>query len=171
MTRPLPLSLRRNIEANFSDEVNLIFLTIDHSTLAEPIRVVLDTKNYIYNGDLYIGFPFDITILSDDENPPTARLAIQNVDSEIGAAIRRLTSPPRLRIDLLHSDDFNITVSPRIAVASPAPDVITLGNHLFLVNVSVNAAEVTGDIKGWDYLQRVWPGRRAMQDTFPGLFR
>ncbi len=171
MTRPLPLSLRRNIEANFSDEVNLIFLTISHGTLEEPIRVVLDNKNFIYGGNLFVGFPFDITILSDDENPPTAKLSIQNIDSDIGYAIRKLTSPPRLKIEFLHSDDFNLSVSPRVSIASPSPDVITLGDHLFLINIAVTDAEVTGDIRGWDYLQRVWPGVRATQEALPGLFR
>jgi hypothetical protein len=42
---------------------------------------------------------------------------------------------------------------------------------LFLTNVSVNAMAITGNIEGWDYLQRVWPGVRARQSIFPGLFK
>lgn len=169
MTRAVPLSLRQSMEASFSDEVNLIFVTLSHATLADPIRVVLDTKDYVYSGNTFIGFPFDIQLLSDDEQPPTAKLSFQNVDSEIGHAVRLLTSPPRLKIQLLHSDDFDLFVTPRVAIGTP--DVISLGDELFLINIQVTAQDVSGDIKGWDYLQRVYPGLRVTQAALPGAFR
>jgi Concanavalin A-like lectin/glucanases superfamily/Domain of unknown function (DUF1833) len=114
MTRNVTSAFRRTAESSFSDEVDLCFLTISHPTLSEPIRVVWDTKDFVYDGNTFTGFPFDLEILSDDEQPPQARLVIQNVDPRIGDTIRALTSPPRLKIELLSSDDFDLTVDPRI---------------------------------------------------------
>ncbi len=169
MTRNVTASFRRSVEANFADEVDLCFLTISHPTMYEPIRVVWDTKDFVYSGNTFVGFPFDLQILSDDETPPTARLSIQNVDPRIGDTIRSLTTPPRLKIELMSSADFNLTVDPRVQLVTPT--VIYSADKLFLTNVTVDAMFVSGTIQGWNYLQRVWPGQRAMQSSFPGLFR
>ena len=173
MPRNVTVSFRKEAEASFSDEVDLCFLTISHPTLADPIRVVWDTKDFVYGGNTFTGFPFDLQIMSDDENPPKAQLTIQNVDSRIGESIRNLSTPPRLKIELLSSLDFVTTVDPRVEQGggSPGATVVYSADRLFLTNVRVDFLTVTGDIVGWDYLQRVWPGKRAMQSTLPGLFR
>lgn len=171
MPRNVTASFRRLAEANFSDEVDLCFLTITHPVIIDPIRVVWDTKDFIYGGNTFTGFPFDMQILSDDESPPTAKLQIQNIDPRIGDSIKALRSPPRLKIELLSSADFNLNVDPRTAISSPTPTVIYSADRLFLTNVTVDVLVITADIVGWDYLQRVWPGQRAMKSSFPGLFR
>jgi hypothetical protein len=173
LTRNITASFRYIAESNFVDDVDLVFLTISHPLLLEPIRVVLDDKDFIFGGETYTGFPFDIEILSDDEKPPTARLAIQNVDSRIGEAIRSLITPPRLKIQLLSSSDFDLSLDPREewGGGSPGATAVYTADKLFLTNVQVDVLTVAGNIEGWDYLQRVWPGVRAQQDIFPGLFR
>ena len=171
--RSITLSYRKHVESVFADEVDLCFLTISHATLSPPIRVVWDTKDYVYNGDTFIGFPFEIVILSDDENPPSARLSIQNIDPRITDVLRGLIAPLRLKIELLHSNDFDLTVNPRVPQGggSPAPNVAYSADKLFLINIKGDILVLTADITGWNYLQRVWPGVRATQEKFPGLFR
>lgn len=166
-------SFRRSAEANFADEVDLVFLTISHELLIDPIRVVWDNKDFIYNGNTFIGFPFDITLLSDDDTPPKAKLTIQNVDPRIGDTLRTLRSPPRLKIELLSSADFDLNADPRVEISSSpdVPAVVFVADKLFLTNVSVDIMQISGDIVGWDYLQRVWPGKRATQSIFPALFK
>lgn len=173
MPRNVTLSIRKELEASFSPEADLLFLTITHALLAEPIRVVNDTKDFIYGGNTFIGFPFDIRIMSDDESPPKAEIAIQNVDSRIGETIRGLRTPARMKLQLLSSVDFDLSVTPRVELGggSPGATVVYSFDKAFLVNTKVNFLTVTGDISGWDYQQRVWPGKRAMQPLFPGLFR
>jgi len=172
MPRNISLSFRRSAESSFADEVDLCFLTLTHPNLLEPVRVVWDSKDFVYAGNTYTGFPFDITILSDDDAPPKAQLTIQNVDSRIGETVRSLLTPPRLKIELLSSADFDLTVDPRTEIdSSPGATAVYVADRLFLTNVKVDPMVVSGDIIGWDYLQRVWPGVRARQDLFPGLFR
>jgi len=52
-----------------------------------------------------------------------------------------------------------------------APESAYVADKLYLQNVKVDVLQVTADIVGWDFLQRVWPSARADQATFPGLFR
>ena len=169
MPRNISTTFRKEAEAQFSDEADLCFLTISHGTLADPIRVVWDTKDYVYSGFSWIGFPFEISILSDDDQPPKAQLTIQNIDPRIGDTLRILTTPPRLKIELLSTLDFDTSVDPRTEVGSAT--VIYSADRLFLINARVDFLTVSGEIVGWDYLQRVWPGQRATQAIFPGLFR
>ncbi len=176
MSRNVTASFRRISEANFADEVDLIFLHIDHPSIT-TIRLVNDTVDYVFidavdsppASQTFIGFPFDIEILSDDESPPTARLSIQNVDPRIGDSVRTLMTPPRLAISLYSSTDFNLTVDPHVAIGTPT--LIYSASRLFLTNVSVDIMTISGTIVGWDYLQRVWPAERATAENFPGLFR
>jgi len=173
MTRNITTSFRHHAESSFAGEVDLVFLTLSHPLLYEPVRVVWDSKDFIYDGFTWTGFPFDITLLTDDEQPPKAQLTIQNVDSRIGETVQSLLTPPRLKLELLSSDDFDLSQDPRVewGGGSPGATVIYVADRLFLTNVSVDPFFVTGQIVGWDYLQRVWPGVRASQDIFPGLFR
>jgi len=172
MSKNVPISFRKASESQFSEDVDLCFVTISHLELSDPIRVVWDTKDSVKDGFTFIGFQFDIVLLSDDENPPKASLSIQNVDQVIGETIRGLNTPPRMKIELLSSVDFDLTVTPRVPLNnSPGPVLIYSADKLFLTNVKVDVLTVTADIVGWNYLQRVWPGVRATQETFPGLFR
>jgi|GEM_PF-1949239 len=170
MPRTISASFRNAAESQYEDEVDLAFLTISHELLADPIRVVWDAKDFVWNGNTYIGFPFDLVLLSDDDNSPprAAQIQFQNVDSRIGETIRTLPQSPRIQIDLLHSDDFDLTVTPRTPIGTPSS--INAGSKLFLSNCKVDVLTVTGDLTGYDFSQIVWPSERATQQTFPGLF-
>ena len=169
MPRTLTTVFQTAINAQASEVVTLIFLTFSHSSLADPIRVVSDTKDYSYDGFTWTGFPFKISILTDDDQPPLTKLEIQNVDERIGQSLQNLTTDPlRMKMEILSSADFNMT-DPRTPIGTP--DVEYLADRLYLRNVKVDILSVVGDVAGWDYVQRTWPGIRATQARLPGLFR
>lgn len=114
MPRSLTAPFRYSLERQETGEALIVFVTITHPELPSAIRVANDAVDYVWNGDTYIGFPFDISLISDGDQPPSARLTVQNVDRRIGEAVRDLTSPPRLRIDLLAASDFDETANPRV---------------------------------------------------------
>jgi hypothetical protein len=169
MPRTITSAYRIATHSSFRTEVDLCFVTITHSALASPIYVVWDTKDFIKGGITFSGFPFDLEILTDDESPPTAHLQLQNISPQIGDAIRALLTPPRLKIELCVSTDWNLTVTPRTEIGTAT--VVYTADQLYLVNVTVDAMMITGQIVGWDYVQRVWPAERATEVNFPGLFR
>lgn len=169
MARIIPAPLRRVLDLQESGEALLGFLTIFHASLATPIRVVSDGVDYVWLGETWTGFPFRFALLTDGEAAPRTQIEVQNVDRKIGDALKAITSPARVQIDIVAASEFNQAVNPRVALGAPL--VAYSAKHLFLVNVSVDAGTVTGDVVSWDYTQDTWPARRATQDRFPGLFR
>lgn len=169
MERLISQSLRRELEKQESGEELLVFLTITHPSLDEAIRVVCDPEDFIYDGETYIGFIFDIAILSDNDRPPETRLTVQNVDEQIGHAIKSLIGPPRVKIEILALSDFDTSVIPRVPLGTPTVEY--RADQLFLVDVDGDDGEITGRITSWDYSQTTYPGIRATQRRCPGLYK
>ncbi|WP_296584217.1 hypothetical protein [Xanthobacter sp.] len=167
--RAIPSSLRRVLDLQESGEALIGFLTISHASLAASIRVASDGVDYVWLGETWIGFPFKFAILSDGEAGPRTQIEVQNVDRKIGDALRSITTPARVQIDILAASEFDETADPRTARGTPL--VAYSAKHLFLTNVKVDPLVVTGDVVSWDYTQDTWPGRRATQDRCPALYR
>lgn len=167
--RQISASFRQSVENRHQEDADLIFITLSHPQLTEPIRVVSDTVDYTYDGASWTGFPFDIQLLTDDDSAPRAALEIQNVDQKIGPTIMKLRKPMRLKMELLLSSDFDLTVRPRVPIGTPSVEYVA--SHLYLVNVKIDTFTITGEIVGWDFAQRTWPGVRANEHLLPGLFR
>ncbi|WP_337183859.1 DUF1833 family protein [Shinella sp.] len=167
--RDIPQSARRELERQESAEIFLIFLTIRHRSLPEPVRVVSDPADYMLDGNRYQGFEFEISLLSDTEEAPTARLTVQNVDRRIGEAVRDAVSPPRLDIEVIAGSQFDMTVTPRVPLDGSVERVYA-ARHLYLTDVDGDVLQLTGTIRLWDYTQETWPALRATQNRFPGLY-
>lgn len=168
---------RQAFERQETDEAPLIFARISHPSFPTPICVVNDAgavggapMTYLWRGEEWAAFPFDLEYLTDTDEFPTSRFTFQNVDLEIGERVRAVTSPMRLNIYVLHSSDFDLTVNPRVTIDTDAtPDV--QAEHLFLTDVTVDALNVSGTIRSWDYTQESWPAMRATQDRCPAVYR
>ncbi len=169
MSRAISGAFRRALLLQESGEAIIAFLTIDHDDLAAPIRVASDGVDYSWQGEDWIGFPFKMHLLSDDEGAPKCQIEVQNVDRAIGDKLRALSSTARLRLDLVAASEFDQTADPRTPLG--APPVEYSANHLRLANVSVDAMMITGDVISRDYSQDSFPARLATQDKFPGLYR
>lgn len=162
-------AVRDDLEAEASAAAMLGFLTVEHPSLVDPIRVVSDVIDYVWGGVTWTGMPFDFAPLSDDESAPTAELRVQNVDRRIGAVLRSLPDRATLRLDILSSEDFDLSVEPRAEIGSAAP--IYSFSHVELVDVTANPVEITGRVFLRDPTQEPWPGIFATQSRLPGLFR
>lgn len=160
---------RAGIEAPASADVLLLFLTISHPSLSDDIRIVVDRKDFMLGGKKYLAAPVEIDILTDDDRPPRGRITLQNVDRQIGEAVRRMTNSPQLRIQLLSSIDFDLTADPRTPIGTPAVEYEA--DYLRLRNVSVDPMQITAEIMSFDYSQEPWPEIRATKSRLPGLFR
>lgn len=143
--------------AQQTDQVFLVLLTINHASLAEPIRVVNNYENVTHDSNTYIGFPFDIELPGDfEEALPSVRLTICNVDRQIVYAIRTLTGPPTIRI--------------KVVLAS-APEDVQAGPYVMtLREADYNSLTVSGTIMPEDVLNEVFPGDSFTPAVAPGLF-
>ncbi|MES2753777.1 MAG: DUF1833 family protein [Pseudomonadota bacterium] len=167
--RDVPAAPLAALERQETPEALLAFLTITHENLPAPIRVVSDVMDYVIGGATWIGLPFDYQILTDDEGAPQSQIRMQNVDRRIGQALRSVNSRAQMSLTIRSSADFNLSVDPRTEAVANPPLYQFL--QFDLVDVTVNAVEITGRVMLRDYAQEPWPGLRATQSRVPGLFR
>ena len=168
MTRAIPVSVQTDLERSASPDALVWFLTITHSNLLEPIRVVSDVFDYLVDGALYTGIVFDAVPVTDSDQPPSAQLRIQNVDRRIGQALRDARDRAKVEAVARSTADFDLSKDPREPVGVPA--TIYAFRHFELVDAEVNVAEINGRLMLADYSQEPWPSTRATADRFPGLF-
>ena len=108
MGRTLSTLAKSAIAAPETGEVFLLLLTISHAALSPPIRVANNTANVISGGNTFTAFPFTIELPQEQEDqPPRMRLVIDNVDRTIVQAIRTLTSPPTMQLDVVLASQPN----------------------------------------------------------------
>lgn len=167
--RTFSTTFRAALEEQHNDDPPVFFLTIEHDTLAAPIRCVYDVVDYVLNGETYVGFPFEVVLVSDSEDAPRGRLSVQNVDRIIGEAVRGLSSPPRVTIEIYPASDFDLTVRPRVALGTPQRAYRSA--LLYLRNVSVDVLTASGDLTSWEYANLPWPSKFAVPGLLPGLAR
>lgn len=142
--------------AQHADDPFLIFLTLSHPTLAEPIRIVRNRKNVVSNGNTFLAYPFEVELPTDGEEAPTAQIAIANISRRIGQTLEKLIEPPTCLI--------------QIALAS-TPDVIERSwDEFSFTQVSWDAMRMTATIQQLQYWDEPWPRKHILPSGFPGLF-
>jgi hypothetical protein len=168
MERLVPAGVRREIDRQESPEVYIIFLRIDHPSLVEPLRVVADPVDHLFDGHIWSASPLQIGLLTDTDAPPSAELKMQNVDRRVGQVLFPLEGAPELEIIVVAGSEFDQTTDPRTEIG--AATVTYRAKYLKLVNVTGDALEMTGRLISFDYTQEgfaIW----ATQDRLPGLYR
>lgn len=156
MPRSLSSTAIASANAQQTDEVWLVLLTIAHASLATPIRVVNNNESIVSRGQTYQWFPFEIELPGEDvDSPSRARLRIDNVDRTIVNTIRSISTPP--------------TVTLEVVLAS-APDVVEVSfSGLSLREVDYDAMSVTGEL----VFESIFTEPVTLTMTparFPGLF-
>lgn len=158
--RSFSVAFRSAIEQQYSTAIPLVLVKITHERLNEPIYVANNTEDVVSNGITYTGFPFELTLPSEEEDAGQSlgRISIQNVDRAISNAIFSLTGP--------------LTISLYIVLDDDPDDVEFELLDLVLRNVSGDAMTVSGDIGlRYDLSAVPYPGLRATQARCPGLWR
>lgn len=157
MSRTVSATFLGAIQAQETDEAFIVLLTIDHDDFVSPIRVSSDGVDTDSGGDTFIAFPFDISLPSDkDGETPKLLLVIDNVSREITAALRTITSPPTIIMEIVLQSD---------------PDTIEATFLDFTMrNVDYNVLTVSGQLNLEALEIEPYPKDRFVQSKFPGLF-
>ncbi len=147
-------------DAIFSQETSEVFillLTIDHADLADPIRVCSDSVSVISRGETFINFPFDLSLpIDSSEGPPRAQLTIDNVDRQIVQAIRSITSPATVLMEIVLSTDLE-------TVEMSWPD-------FEMISAEYDFLKVSGELTIEQFISEPWPQGRFLPSNFPGVF-
>lgn len=138
-----------------SGEVWLVLLTISNPGMT-TIRVVSNNEDITSRGNTYLAFPFEIELPGQDpDSPSSARLRIDNVDKRIVEAVRSITTPPNVTIEV---------------VLASQPDTVEIAyTDLTLRSVEYDADSVRGELTFESIFSEpvtltITPNR------FPGLF-
>lgn len=69
-----------NVNKLNADEQVLILMIIEHPFLSDPVRLVNDNRNFIFDGEDYIAMPFSVKRQDDVQNElPRVTLTVPNV--------------------------------------------------------------------------------------------
>jgi hypothetical protein len=145
------------------------FLRLAHPGLQDDVRLVGDVLDYVRDGETWTACQFGYRLLTDGTGAPRTVLTVPNVDRRIGLAVREATRRATCTLQILASDDFDLTADPRTELNTPA--VIYQMLNFEVVDVDVDLARVEATVMLRDYSQEPWPVVQATQDRFPGLFR
>lgn len=169
MSRNVSDVFRQAAFAEETDEVVAVLLTLMHGGLTAPIRLSSDSterleepvEEVVYGtvsrGERYIYYPFAIELPSDRaEEAPLAKVTIDNVRREITQAIRSITTPPLVTIEV---------------VLASQPDVVEAVFPQFdLVGVTYDSLAVEGKLTLDSLAGEPYPAGRYDPARFPGLF-
>jgi hypothetical protein len=157
MARTLSQLARQAMFAQETKEVFLLLLTISHATLTPSIRVANNTRDITSGGETFIGYPFTITLPDErDDGIPQMSLRIDNVNQSIVRALRSITTPPAIQLDVVLAD---------------SPDTLEASIPGFtLQRATYDALLVEGALSLEDVLNQGFPALSFTPSATPALF-
>ena len=155
MSRSLTTGARASIFAEQTGEVWLALLTISGTGMT-TIRVVNNNEDIVSRGNTFQWLPFDIVLPPEEaDSVPKAVLRIDHVDKRVVEAVRSITVPPTVMIEVIMASD-------------PEHPELTLDN-LILRNVQFEGGYVTGELL-YESIYTEPLTYTMTPSRFPGLF-
>ncbi|MFC5421946.1 DUF1833 family protein [Bosea eneae] len=165
---PVSLNIRQALYAEQTGEVPVVLATITHPDLATPVRLSSDPTQRlsieplrygtISNGETF-EFVLMSAVLPDQQRgqSPRAALVFENVERDSVGLLRSITTPMRIRLDL---------------VLASAPNVLEESYvDLRGMKAGYDADKITLDISREPFTSEPWPAGKATQARLPGLHR
>lgn len=109
--RNLSAAAMRELFAQHSGAAMLMCLTFTHASLSEPIRIVNNTQNVTYNGNVYIALPFEADLPDDvEDRMPSLEVRIDNVERTLVELLRTVVDDlPGVQIDVVRVKNGSVT--------------------------------------------------------------
>lgn len=167
MSRTLSLTLRTAVNAEHTGEVVVFLLTVEHTSLVDPLRFSsdpterLDDDPLVYGttsrGEEYTFLPMSVVMPEDSaEAPPAMRIVLDNVSRELIPLLRSISTPPQVTVEL---------------VLASAPDSVEVTWPEFdLVNITYDAQQISADLAITSFATEPYPAGTFSPAHFPGLF-
>lgn len=182
--RDIDPDFQTQLESPARTEIVLMFVTVNDPAHADqPIRVVNENNgncsfangkfiNYYLNGNLHIGFPFTLALLTDDDQPARARIIVPAVHRTIAKWFREMQTPARLTIDLYALSGWGEAVAIADNARSPigTPKRLYLADKVWVLDVTIGATQIVLELGGYNFTQEPL-GPRATKALCPDLYR
>lgn len=161
--RSLSLAALAAAYAQETGEVLVYLLTISHPALAQPIRIcsnyLLGGAQTVSQGQSFSFFPLDARFpLDRADQPPTAKLILDNIDRSVGLAIEAIpaTAPPTLLLQLCLADQL---------------DTIEASFNFTMRDVQIDAEAISATLAYEQFLSEPFPGLLVTPSSIPGVFQ
>ena len=161
MSRPVSAAFIAACNAPQTEDGFLLCVTIEHSELPAPIRLVTNAQNVVRTIGAeqvtFLACPLQAKLSDDtDDRPPQARLIVDNIDRRMVAAVRTITSPPTVKLEVVKISD---------------PDTVEAEFSDFeLKEVTYDALTIEGALTLEGLFQEPAVGWGFTPGYFPGLF-
>lgn len=171
--RRLSLNQRLALDAQASDEIEVVLFRIDHPDLAAPIRLSTDNTEVLsedpliyctrstWSGadpatDPYLWIVASALLPSDLEDAPSAaQIALENLDSEMVELLTSFTAPA--------------TVDMAVVLASSPDTPEAEWAGLQILAADIDAGAITLSLSREEIEAEYFPTMRMNRDRFPGL--
>ena len=141
---------------NNESSLPIVLLTISHASLTEDIRVANNKVAVTSNGLEYVAFPLQIQLPdSKEDSQPPSKLTISNVSREIGQAIRMISTPPQVTLQVVRQETPDIVEAEFVG--------------MILSNVKYNMMTVTADLVFEDLTREEYPYLKFSPSIFKGI--
>lgn len=155
MSRGLSDAAKAELYAANCAGVWLTLLTVEHSGFS-TLRYVNDRQNVTSGGDVYTALAFSARLPADRDGPVRAVVSLDNVDQGMVAAVRGITTPATVTIEVIRRS---------------APDTIVVSYpFLQLVGITISATSIEFELSGDPVLDESYPGTDFTPLSFPAGF-
>jgi len=109
MSRTVSSTVRSEIQASETYLVPLVVLTIDHPNMAEPVRVVNNNEDIVFETNTYKAASFKFTPPSQEGSELSgATITIANIDRSLMSILRAVTDPPTIEAVIVLVGDTGV---------------------------------------------------------------
>lgn len=157
MSNTLSNQLLAQIYAQESGDPFLTLLTLEHDSLATPIRLVNNIVDIESRGDTYSAFAFKTRLPADDgESKREVILELDNASLELIDELRSVDSPVSVKIEL---------------ILASIPDTVQMSlENLEMSGISYSTKTIKATLRLDDFLNTALTSETYDPKTFPGLF-
>lgn len=161
------------MEAEATDEIEVVLFKVEHPELDEPIRLSTDNTERLsvdplmyctrstWGGANPLSEPYLFILASAvlpsdlEDAPASAQIVLENIDAEMVALLRSFLSPP--------------SVSLAVVLASSPNVVEGEWSGLQLLSADIDAGAITISLSREEIEAELWPTGRMSRERFPGL--
>jgi len=158
MPKSYSTNAKKEMNAVNSNDILLLLLEINHSSLPQPIRVVNDNQDVTHLANVYTALAFSVTLPDEQETGlPRAQISIDNIGRELTQWLDISGGGQGATARFMH-------------VLRSAPDIVEWESTLELFNVVQAATVITGTLGYLDVLNLPAVALTYTPQRFPGLF-
>lgn len=152
------LSFIETVLSPDTEENHVCLVEVSHASLAVPLRVCSGGADLISNSRQFLAYPFLIALPGEggERSARLARIEIDNVDPVILATLRKLSTRPSVKLE--------------VVLASAPNEIAFSWPNLKLGNPGYDSARISVELTPRDDSTETWPKQRYGPTLYPGLF-